>query len=474
MLLVCLPDRPLAAIAIDCTRYIEMVAPRFHDIVETLAGAIRTGRIPTGTRLPTHRALADKYNIATATATRVYAELRKRGFAVGEIGRGTFARNPVLGDVIDFKQGDKHEPLIDLSLNSPTEPEQEEMLRRTLVSLSAQRDIGDFLDYQPHSGRWRDRLTAADWLTTVHRAFGPEEVLLVSGAQHALAVTVMSLCKPGDTVATEAFTYPGFKILAALQNINLAPLAVDEEGILPEALEELCTRKKITALYCTPTLHNPLGTVMPLRRRRQIVEICRQHDVRIIEDDAYGFLEPEPPPPFLALAPERCFGAKSLSKIIGPGLRIGFVIPPPAFQHKVESAIRATIWTVPPIASAIATRWLQDGSVEELIRIKRSRARERQLLARRLLSGFQVKGHPSSYYLWLELPRPWRTDDLLAVLHKRRMAVSPASAFAASTAGASAAIRIALGTPPEEDLVRGIRNIAEILHNKPETYHLES
>jgi DNA-binding transcriptional MocR family regulator len=451
-----------------------MVAPRFHDIVENLIGAIREGQIPEGTRLPTHRALADKFNIATATATRVYAELHKRGFAVGEIGRGTFARNPRLADVVDFRHGANHQPLIDLSLNSPTEPEQESMLRQTLLALASEKDIGEFLAYQPHPGRWRDRLTAAEWLTTVHRTFGPEDILVTSGAQHALAISLITLCKPGDTIATEAFTYPGFKILAALHDVNLAALPVDEEGILPDQLEELCTHKKIAALYCTPTLHNPLGTVMPLRRRRQIVETCRKHDVQIIEDDAYGFLEPEPPPSFLALAPERAFGAKSLSKIIGPGLRIGYAIVPAPFQPRVEAAIRGTTWTVPPLTAAIATRWLQDGSVAELIRLKRLRARARQLLARRILSGFEIQGHPSSYYLWLELPRPWRTDDLLAILHKRRMAVSPGSAFATSSIASSTAVRIALGTPPEEDLVRGVRNIAEILHNKPEAYHLEA
>src|ERR1700730_1911631 len=160
-----------------------MVAARFQDIVEQLADDIRSGALPSGARLPTHRALAERFRIATATASRVYAELRQRGVVVGEVGRGTLARHPDLPGMVDFSQNEEGGPLIDLSLNCPIEPGQEELLRRTLAALARERDLSGLLRYQPHPGRWRDRLVAAHWLTTADRALGPDEVLVVVGAQ---------------------------------------------------------------------------------------------------------------------------------------------------------------------------------------------------------------------------------------------------------------------------------------------------
>ncbi len=153
-------------------------------------------------------------------------------------------------------------------------------------------------------------------------------VLIVDGAQHGLAVTVMALLQPGDAVAVDALTYQGFKVLAEAQRLELAPIPAAGRGPDLDALERLCGRRRVRAVYTMPTLHNPLGWVMSATRRRRLAAIARQHGLLVIEDAAYAFLADNPPPPMAMLVPDRTVYVSGLSKSVATGLRVGFVVAP--------------------------------------------------------------------------------------------------------------------------------------------------
>ena len=121
-------------------------------------------------------------------------------------------------------------------------------------------------------------------------------MLIVNGAQHGLAVTLMALLKPGDVIAADALTYSGFKVLAEALHLEVVPIPVSDQGPDLAALDKLCRSRSVRAVYSMPTLHNPLGWVMPLTQREHLVAIARQHDLTIIEDAAYAFLVEDPPP----------------------------------------------------------------------------------------------------------------------------------------------------------------------------------
>ena len=123
-----------------------------------------------------------------------------------------------------------------------------------------------------------------------------------------------------------------------------------------------------------PTLHNPLGWVMGAPARARMIEIARRHGSLIIEDASYAFLVEEPPPPLAALAPEITVYVSGLSKSVATGLRVGFVAAPAPFVPAIERAIRATTWNTPVIMTAIACRWLEDGTVGRLEAAKRDDA----------------------------------------------------------------------------------------------------
>lgn len=401
-----------------------MPARRYQALVDSFAADIRAGRLAPGARLPTHRELAARSGIALVTATRVYASLEALGLVSREQGRGTFVRSLPPGHGVDMAVA--AEDVVDLSFNYPSVPGQAGLLRQALRELAGSGDLEALLRYQPHAGRPSDRAVVAD-----HLGVSPERVLIVNGAQHGLAVTLMALLKPGDHVAVDPLTYPGFKVLAELSHLSLVP------SWPPDV--------PVRAVYTMPTLHNPLGSVMPPADRERLISWARRHGTLLVEDASYAYLEPDPPPSLASLAPDITVHISGLSKSVATGLRVGFVVAPPELTPALERAVRATTWNTPALTTAIACRWIADGTVASLEARKRADAAERQTVAREALAGLEQIAHPSSYFTWLPLPPDARADRLAATLAERHIAVSTAEPFA-TTRHTPQALRLALGS----------------------------
>ena len=424
---------------------------RYKAVVDRYAQAIRSGQLPAGTRLPTHRTLAAGERLSLATATRVYRELEEMGLVSGETGRGTFVRDLSLPPGHGVDQQVVAADVVDLNFNYPSLPEQGDALREALRQLAMAGDIDSHLRYQPHAGRLADRAIIARHLTCQHFAPDAENVLIVNGAQHGLAVTVMGLLRPGDVVAVDALTYSGFKVLAALYHLELAAIPCRPEGPDLQALHTLCQQRRVRAVYTMPTLHNPLGWVLNAGQRQALADLARQHDLLIIEDAAYARLVSRPPPPLISYAPERTVYVTGFSKNIATGLRVGVVISPPRYRPEIERAIRATTWNTPTLISSLICAWIEDGTVARFETQKRQDARQRQQVAREVLCGLPVVTHPDSYFVWLPLGEESRADRLANALMERRISVSTAEPFCVS-ATIPQALRIALGSVPFDSL----------------------
>jgi DNA-binding transcriptional MocR family regulator len=435
-----------------------MVRARFKNVVDTMARDIRDGTLAPGTRLPTHRELATREGLALVTASRVYAELAAMGLVTGETGRGTFVRETArpLGHGID--QYVSAADVIDLSFNLPALPEQADLLRNALRALASTGDLEALLRYQPHGGRRHERAAVARHLRRKGLGVDGDQVLIVNGAQHGLAVTVLALLQPGDVVAVDALSYPGFKLAAQAHHLELAPLPAKGDGPDLDALDQLCSRRRVRAVYTMPTLHNPLGWVTPLQSRTRLIEIAREHGLLIIEDAAYAFLAESPPTPLAAMLPESTIYVSGLSKSVATGLRFGFVAAPTKFVASIERAIRASTWNTPAVMTAIATEWLDDGTVDRLEARKRADARERQAVAHDVLGGLETIGHPSSYFLWLPMPEEARADQVAAALLRQRISVSTAEPFSTSK-DSPHAIRVALGSVPVDVLRSALHKV---------------
>jgi DNA-binding transcriptional MocR family regulator len=434
---------------------------RYKQLVDRLAADIRTGRLRPGTRLPTHRDLAAREGLALVTATRVYAELHAMGLVSGEIGRGTFVKEPLpRAQGIDLHAWSAD--TVDLSINFPSLPGQADLFRAALRQLAAAGDLESLLRYQPHGGREHERATVARHLASRGLPASVETTLLVSGVQHGMTTTAMALLEPGDVVAVDALTYPGFKLAAEVTRLELAPIPAAGNGPDLDALAALCTRRRVRAVYAMPTLHNPLGWVMSASRRRELVAIARRHGLILIEDAAYAYLAEGAPPPLAALAPETTVYLSSLSKSVATGLRVGFVCAPREWVPKLERAIRATTWNTPATLTAIACGWIEDGTVARLEEAKRRDATLRQAIAADTLGRIKRIGHPASYFIWLPLAQEVRADAVAMALVRERISVSTAHPFSTS-AHVPHAIRLALGSVDLATLKRSLETVARVV-----------
>jgi DNA-binding transcriptional MocR family regulator len=439
-----------------------MPRARYKSLVDTFAENIRSGTLAPGTRLPTHRQLAADHGLALVTASRVYTELEAMGLVCRCRRSSAHCPAPAVTRSHARRCRARFHRMLDLNFNYPSLPGQADLLRTALRQLALSGDLEALLRYQPHAGRLHERAAVARHLLSRGLVVEAEQVLVVSGAQHGLAVTMMAMLKPGDVVAVDALTYSGFKVLAETLHLEIVAIPVSASGPDLDALQRLCSKRPVRAVYSIPTLHNPLGWVMSLAQREQLVGVARQHDLMIIEDAAYAFLAADAPPPLATLAPERTVYVGGFSKSVATGLRVGFLAAPAAWVKKLERTIMATTWNVPGVMSALAVAWIEDGTVAHLEAQKRQDAQARQALAAQVLDGVNYISHPSSYFLWLPLGEDARADQVAMALQREGISVSTAEPFAVS-ATVPHALRLALGSVDMQALREALVTVREVV-----------
>ncbi|MFG3118980.1 PLP-dependent aminotransferase family protein [Streptomyces sp. NPDC048197] len=434
----------------------------YRVLADGLAADIAAGRLRPGERLPPLRRFARDRRIASSTAARVYRELGRRGLTVGEVGRGTYVRSAA--PRAEAALAEPAEARIDLELNFPVLPEHPALLAKSLERLVRPDALAAALRPVGPAGTAAARQAAAAHLVRTDWAPDPGQLLFAGNGRQAVAAAMAALVPAGEGLGVEALTYPVVKGIAARLGVTLVPLAMDEHGLTPEAVRAAAP---LRAVYLQPALHNPLGITMPDPRRRELVDVARQLDLRIVEDAIYGFLRPDLPP-LAALAPERTVVIDSLSKRLAPGLSLGFLTAPEGLTRELAAALRSGAWAASRFALEAATGWMADGTAAALEEAKRADAAERQGIVAERLDGFRIRADPQAYHCWWDLPEPWRADTFVAAAARRGIAVTPAGAFAVGTGHAPNAVRLALASPSLDALAEALDVLAGLARGVPE------
>ncbi|CAM5777032.1 putative HTH-type transcriptional regulator [Labrys miyagiensis] len=442
--------------------------PLYLAIADAIAQDIAQGVLAVGARLPPQRKLAAVLDVDFTTVARGYVEAGKRGLIESTVGRGSFVRsNAALRD-----DGDpRRQQLADFSMNMPPEPDDPELVARMQDGfVSVARDLLPLLRYQGFGGAPMDKDAASAWLG--RRALVPaqERIFVTPGAHPALVGILSLLAKTGDTVLSEAITYPGVRSITAQLGLNLVGLETDGDGILPEALEEAVRRHHPKALYLNPTLQNPTTVTIPERRRSEICAVARRHRLQVVEDDAYGFIPAYGPPPLAAIAPDICWHIAGLAKCIGAGLRLAYVVAPDARAGwSFVAALRALSVMASPLTAAVATRWIEDGTADTILRFIRAEAAAREKLASQFFEPGTYLSDPLSFNIWLPLGNGWTRSAFAS--HVRRTGIGVVVSDAFTVAGPPPeAVRVGLGGPISRERLRtGLEFMAHALEGSPET-----
>ncbi|VFU10613.1 PLP-dependent aminotransferase family protein [Methylocella tundrae] len=440
--------------------------PLYLAIADVIANDLKTGRLAVGDRLPPQRKLASRLAVDFTTVARGYVEAQKRGLIESRVGQGTFVSARAKPQ---RSAGLARQDLVDLSMNLPPEPDDPDLIQRMRAGVEAvSQDLVPLLRYQGFGGSPADKDAASNWLG--RRALVPshERLFVTPGAHPALLAIFGILAKPGETILSEAITYPGARSIAAQLGVNLHGLAMDEDGVDPDAFAQACARLKPKALYLNPTLQNPTTLTIPEARRTAIAAVARRFGVPIVEDDAYGFIPLRGPAPFAAIAPDLTWHVAGLSKCIGAGLRAAYVLTPDARSGwPFAASVRASCVMASPLTVALVTRWIEDGAADAILRFIRTETAARQALATELLPKGAFRADPMSFNLWLTLPKPWTRSAFAEHMRSTRIGIVASDAFTVDGAPPEA-VRVCLGGPTRRtDIRNALEFMAHALQESP-------
>ncbi len=441
--------------------------PKYRAIAEALLADVESGRLKPGHRLPPQRQLAKELGVDLTTVTRAFNEARRMGLIEANTGSGSYVRKRIADQEEVAPAG---LPIIDLSMNMPPQPSEARLRERIQDGIAAVLSSPHGLmrlHYQECVGAGPDRVAGARWLAGRLGKLPVDRVVVAGGAQTALYAVLRILTGPGDAICVPDLTYPGLRAIAEQLKVHLVPVTMDHEGLDPAALEEACQREKPKAVYCVPTIHNPTTATMSLERREAMAEVARRRGIAIVEDDAYGALPRHVPAPIAALAPDITWHIATLSKCVTPALRTAYVVVPElADTLRLAAEIRAMTLMVPPLMTALASKWILDGTLDAITAAIREESVARQAIARRVLRRLEFQAHPEGHHLWLTLPERWRQADLNVYARQSGLALVPSEAFAVGSA--PDAIRVSLGAARNQALLeRGLGLLATVLLHGP-------
>ncbi len=453
--------------------------PAYLLIADIIADGINSGEFQPRDRLPPLRDLAALLAINYTTATRGYAEARRRGLIDSRPGMGSFIRGKVPS--VPLNGGSSYE----MTMNSPIEPGEElaQAIAAGAINLFTQKNILALLRYQDFGGLADDKAMAKVWLEKQLPPVSIDEILVTPGIHSALVGLLTLLCRHGGSVCVSDLIYPGLKAIASQLNITLQSLPCDEDGPLPRAFEHQCQTGNIRALYVNPTIQNPTTLTLPLRRREALADVALRYSIPVIEDEAYAALRYSIPviedeayaalatqhiASFSELIPELTWYLTGMSKCFGPGLRTAFVKGPGKRNTQLlAGALRALNVMASPLTNALAAQWIQEGTADRVLQSVRAESTIRQKIAANILKEFSYRATPEGFHLWLLLPRHFNWNPAEMAVQLRDLGVSAVSSAAFCTDNNPPdAIRICLGGAwSREVCTENLHTLAHVMRN---------
>jgi 2-aminoadipate transaminase len=346
----------------------------------------------------------------------------------------------------------------------------------------AHESSAEALQYGPTEGFEETKSCILEVMGAEGMAPDSDDLIVTTGGQQAIDLIAKTLVDPGDPVICEAPTYPGAIPTFCSYEADVHQVSTDEEGMRIDELEELLGALAVAGrrpkfIYSVPSFQNPAGVTMSEERRRRLVDLAREHEVLVCEDNPYGLLryEGEERPTLYSLdGGDYVLYLGTLSKILSPGIRIGWVAAPPPVLEKIGLGKQAADLCTSTLTQYFVREYFGEGRwrdyVDDLIGIYRDR---RDAMLEALANHFPEQSewtHPEGgLFVWATLPDYIDTTDLLAKALRENVAFVPGRAAYVDGRGASS-MRLNFSASPEEELHEGIRRIGDVVSEQVALY----
>ncbi|WP_300029904.1 PLP-dependent aminotransferase family protein [uncultured Roseobacter sp.] len=453
--------------------------PKYKAVAGLIREGIEEGLLKEGGKLPPVRDLAWTLRITPGTVARAYTILTESGVLTAEVGRGTFvasgtqgpvAEAPIEVDVVAHRSqpdGDVYK----VSMFSPHLPAVgQDKLIRNLLGQVAQDPPSGMMHYPSRTGAKPAREGVVRWLAgTPLGAFGEQDIVLSHGGQNGLSLIFQSILQGRrPTVLIEELSYPGFRRAAELLRADVVPVAMDAEGVIPEALEE-AARAHDAQIFCTsPEVHNPTGLFTPLSRRQALADVARRCDLQIVEDDCYR-MRVDRAPTYRMLAPERGWYVSSLAKTLTPALRIGFAIAPLGRTADLRRVAEYNCFGLATPLIDLCAKLLSHPQIDALAEETRRAFELYVQSAVNILGSYDVVWRANVPFLWLRLPLGWRASAFCQAAEAEGVQIRTAEEFVCRDARAPHAVRLAVNAGVSlQSFEAAVLRLRQLLDGPPE------
>jgi DNA-binding transcriptional MocR family regulator len=440
--------------------------PIYRQVVRRIQSLIHSGALPEGFRLPPERRLAAALGVNRSTILNAYRELKALGLLDAHVGRGTAvlrppealtfrgvsadvpwrqlfrggmagSRDPIIADLLAMTE---RSDLISFAIGLPAP----ELLPLDVIGeLTAEvlREGGPAsLLHAPTEGHTPLRATLASWLATRGIQARTSEVLVVSGSQQGLDLVAKVFLDPGDAVVVEEPSYIGALQVFRGAQARLFGVPVDADGMRTDILASVLEHHRPKLIYTLPTFQNPSGAVMSLERRRHLLELAARWQVPIVEDDPYSELryEGDALPSLKALDEhDLVLYLSTFSKIVLPGLRVGYMVAPPVVLRQLVLAKQGADLHTNSFGQYLLDSFVRRGHFASHIELlkdayRRRRDRMAAALGRETGISLDVRVPRGGFYIWCAIPDGIEQSTLMAHAVARGVTFLPGRAcFAA-------------------------------------------
>ncbi|HUP22511.1 MAG TPA: PLP-dependent aminotransferase family protein [Thermoanaerobaculia bacterium] len=433
--------------------------PLYEEVADRLASLIEAGTLRPGDRAPSVRALSRDQQVSITTAVEAYRVLESRALVEARPKSGFFVarrptapvpertdtaarpRSPSTVELILRVRQQANDPRLvpfGAAIASPSFFPVQALHREHARALREEPDV--CFSYDELAGSLALRRQVARRALHGGSVLAPDEIVTTSGAQQAMDLALRAVTKPGDVVAVESPTYFGLHEALAAQHLRALEIATDPvEGIDLDELERAFGAQRIAACALAPTCGNPLGHSMPEERRRQVVELCAERSVPLLEDDVYGDLLHDYVRPRTLQSFDRegaVLLCSSFSKTLTPGYRVGWLVPG-RYRDEVLRLKNARGVSAAPSSQLAVARYLERGGYDRLLRKLRRTYRELLMrtssaVAANFPAGTRVTRPAGGHVLWVEVPGSFDALTFFERALERGIGTAPGPIFSAS------------------------------------------
>lgn len=460
--------------------------PVYKQIVKWLEQQIIEGALPPGASLPAERVLARRFGVTRGTVSAAYEDLRATGLLQSWQGSGTWVSRHLWGvqqipNWHNYTNGGAFLPAYPL-----VQRIQEAVFDPTIINLAKAELAPSLIPSLPirlhesslelgyaHPKGNPDlrEILAVHLLEQYGIVASPEEILITSGGQQGLHLISQCLLSPGDAIAMEGPSYFYSLPLFISAGLRLYRLPMDREGVVPEEIRSLHQKHRIRMVFVNPTYQNPTGIVMSQTRRRQVLDLCKELRIPLVEDDAYAALtlqnNRKPPKPIKAIESSgTVLYVNSLSKTIAPGLRIGWLVGPRSVIERLADAKQQMDFGTSSVSQQIAREFLEKDTYEAHMRnLAANLLQQRETMLEAMQKELSRLGEwnlpEGSYHFWCRLHRPLDERELLDAAIRAGVVFTPGGVYGAEQGW----LRLTYSWETKDAIREGIRRLAQVIQS---------